>query len=797
MMRTLANLLICCMACIPLHGAEHITIQNANTDNPTLLYKQKPMLKTGPVSEDRVFMYAIGSDFFDHKAWFDYMEDFGFGFARVYPAHTWYEDQRDRSTKPLHPFEVRRYTKEGDPVVDLLKADREYWANFSRVLDEAEKRDIVVCIQLYQRWYWGNRAPRKRLFFQPTHNVNDIDEIYPDRVWKNMSDAYPDGKLWVVHRNFVNEVLNSVGHRRNVMIDLMNEGAIAEGMTKEWIEHTLEIIEAWEQKNGRDILVGMDIDHFLMKKDIDSLHWLLSHPSIEIIVGEDKWIYFSTDEMISMRSTYRKPMIWVNEKAVGYMDTFSLCDYPNRRLHYLWMGLMTKIQGLGLYDKENHTQLSLLEKPQAKELGDYNRTLMRFFDNDIKDYALLRNQSNIIKKAPALKHRVALASPKEVIVYLHKGFEQKQPAGAKLELGNLSLPGGSVPVKFVHPNTGKSSTYRALINKGGLTLTLPEFYENLAIAITSEQKTEYTKKRMAILSRDAKSRKVPKIPPKGRRIRVIFDTDAKNEIDDVWAIALAILCPERFKIEGFVAANFDNSRPETGPDSVEASFKEIHTILEKAGLAGKWPVLRGSHPMRYKYEPSESEGVDFIIEKAMESTPEDPLWIVGLGAATDIASAYLKEPRIKDRIVVFWHFRTRWPDKCWNFNVIGDVRAARTVFHSDMSFVLFDTGTHLYCPMEESERYLSYGPLGRYMHEYRYGGAYYQRPNKGFFDLGDIAVLVDPSLGSWEVADCPEVEWDLVYKFKGTKGKILRCYDVDRDRTYALLEEKLRTHAGK
>ena len=105
-MRTLLNLAICCLACVPLHGAEDITIRSANTDNPTLLYKRKPMLKTGPISEDRVFMYAIGSDFFDHDAWLNYMAESGFGFARVYPAHTWHEDQRDKSTRPLHPFEA-------------------------------------------------------------------------------------------------------------------------------------------------------------------------------------------------------------------------------------------------------------------------------------------------------------------------------------------------------------------------------------------------------------------------------------------------------------------------------------------------------------------------------------------------------------------------------------------------------------------------------------------------------------------------------------------------------------------
>ena len=41
--------------------------------------------------------------------------------------------------------------------------------------------------------------------------------------------------------------------------------------------------------------------------------------------------------------------------------------------------------------------------------------------------------------------------------------------------------------------------------------------------------------------------------------------------------------------------------------------------------------------MQYNFLPSPSEGVDFIIEKARASTPDDPLWIIGLGAATDMA----------------------------------------------------------------------------------------------------------------------------------------------------------------
>ncbi len=290
-------------------------------------------------------------------------------------------------------------------------------------------------------------------------------------------------------------------------------------------------------------------------------------------------------------------------------------------------------------------------------------------------------------------------------------------------------------------------------------------------------------------------RKVPVIPPRDRRIRLLIDSDCKNEIDDQYAIALAILSPERFAIEGFVGANFDNAWG--GPDGIEKSAREIELVLEKAGLAGRWPVKRGSHPMQYRSVPVDSEGVDFIVERAMAGTPDDPLWIVGLGAATDLASAYLKEPRIVDRVVVFWHFRTRWPEKCWNFNVFGDPRAARAIFHSPLPFVLFDTGTYLTCPMEESERMLKpYGALGAYLHDYRYTRPSFQSPRKGFFDMGDVAALVDPSLACWEETECPEVDWDLSYQFKGTLGSILRCYHVDRDRSFALLYERMRRAYG-
>jgi hypothetical protein len=99
--------------------------------------------------------------------------------------------------------------------------------------------------------------------------------------------------------------------------------------------------------------------------------------------------------------------------------------------------------------------------------------------------------------------------------------------------------------------------------------------------------------------------------------------------------------------------------------------------------------------------------------------------------------------------------------------------------------------------MDESERLVKpYGELGKYLHEYRHTQPWFAHPQKGFFDLGDIAALLDPDLACWAVTDCPEVDWDLDYQFKGSMGSILRCYHVDRDRTFALLYDKLKASLG-
>ena len=99
-----------------------------------------------------------------------------------------------------------------------------------------------------------------------------------------------------------------------------------------------------------------------------------------------------------------------------------------------------------------------------------------------------------------------------------------------------------------------------------------------------------------LVMNEAIERTVAQLPPSGQKIRVIFDTDIDNEIDDLYAIALAMFSPDRFVIEGFSAAHFAQRE---GSDSIERSYALLQQMIEVAGVCSAVPIVRGSHPMRY------------------------------------------------------------------------------------------------------------------------------------------------------------------------------------------------------
>lgn len=171
-------------------------------------------------------------------------------------------------------------------------------------------------------------------------------------------------------------------------------------------------------------------------------------------------------------------------------------------------------------------------------------------------------------------------------------------------------------------------------------------------------------------------------------VDAVIDTDAYNEIDDQFAISYALRSPERLNVQALYAAPFLNQRSVSPEDGMVKSEKEIHRLL--ALLGEEREVYAGSRT----YLPDEntpviSPAAEDLSRRAMAYSPEKPLYVVALGAITNVASALLLNPDIADRIVVVWlgGHALEWPDNR-EFNMQQDVAAARVVYGSGAPLVM-------------------------------------------------------------------------------------------------------------
>jgi inosine-uridine nucleoside N-ribohydrolase len=170
--------------------------------------------------------------------------------------------------------------------------------------------------------------------------------------------------------------------------------------------------------------------------------------------------------------------------------------------------------------------------------------------------------------------------------------------------------------------------------------------------------------------------------PSGR-IDVVLDTDTYNEIDDQYALAYLLRSPERLDLKAVYAAPFLNEKSTSPEDGMEKSHGEILRILDLAGsgsLAAS--AFKGSrHYLQDETAPEPSPAARDLAARAMAYSAEKPLYVAAIGAITNVASALLVNPGIRDRIVIVWLGGNAWD---WGdnaeFNMRQDVAAARVVF---------------------------------------------------------------------------------------------------------------------
>ncbi len=326
-------------------------------------------------------------------------------------------------------------------------------------------------------------------------------------------------------------------------------------------------------------------------------------------------------------------------------------------------------------------------------------------------------------------------------------------------------------------------------------------------------------------------------------VRMLLDTDTANEIDDQFALAWALLSPDQIEIEGVTAEpfSFQHHRPEllrahevmqTGqaetpqdidlvaayrswveglesvgtdpadvpfvpPDEgMELSYQEILTVYEKLGADPAGKVFRGTPGYLESVEnPPRNPAVEHIIERALASH-DKPLYVVAIGAVTNIAAALLLAPEIRRNMVVVW--TSAYPSNSHlcnapSLNLVQDKLASQIIFESGCAHVYlpgFHVGAQLSLSLPEMEQWVrGKGAIGDYLyHLYTHNPIHAQRGITGIewrtwiiWDVINIAWLLNPDWVPTDLRPAPVLDDELFWQHPDGRHLMREAHGINRD----------------
>lgn len=240
-------------------------------------------------------------------------------------------------------------------------------------------------------------------------------------------------------------------------------------------------------------------------------------------------------------------------------------------------------------------------------------------------------------------------------------------------------------------------------------------------------------------------------PPTQRRVRAVLDTDTYNEVDDQFALAYAVLAKDAIDLQAVYAAPFHNARSNGPGDGMERSYEEILRVLQRLDTPADGIVFKGSDAYLPGADvPVDSPAARDLIAKTGDMPDPHPLYVLTIGAPTNVASALLIEPAIARHIVVVWlggqphHWHT-----AREFNLKQDLHASRILFDSGVPLVQIpctNVAEHLRTTIPELQAWMKgKSAMGDYLFDIV--AAYHDNHfawSKVIWDISTVAWLVNP-----------------------------------------------------
>ena len=306
------------------------------------------------------------------------------------------------------------------------------------------------------------------------------------------------------------------------------------------------------------------------------------------------------------------------------------------------------------------------------------------------------------------------------------------------------------------------------------------------------------------------------------RARVIIDNDFSGDPDDLFQTAHHLLCPS-VEIPFIIGSHLSVGDP-WDPSTTQASsaVAKANELLGVMGMTGKLPVLTGSETAIVDVKtPQRTAAADAIIAEAMRDDKR-PLYYAAGAGLTDLASAWLIEPRIAERLILVWIGGLEYPDlalpppgaKGPEYNLRIDIKAGQAIFnHSTIPIWQVPRNVYRQMLFTHAEMQTQVRPLGKV-------GAYLidsiervmRWTGEVGFNIGDTYALgdsplvtltalqssfeADPSSSSYVVRPAPNLDDEGSY-IENATGRPIRVYtQIDTRLTFGDMIARLQILAS-
>lgn len=283
------------------------------------------------------------------------------------------------------------------------------------------------------------------------------------------------------------------------------------------------------------------------------------------------------------------------------------------------------------------------------------------------------------------------------------------------------------------------------------------------------------------------------------RFRVILDNDFAGDPDGLVQLAHHLLSPT-VDIRGIISSHLRAGDDwNTTNNSVANGIEAIRDLVQVMAIEDLPHIVAGSEtPMHSGDKPAMSQGAELILEEARRNDVSTPLYVLCGGSLTSIASAWLIDPTISEKLTVVWIGGPEYPghkDAPPNampieYNLFEDVIAGQVVFNSS-TLKLWQIPRNMYrdCNVSLAEmmiRMKNKSALGNYLFEKISAAARRNIESSGCFSeiysLGDSPLVLltalqtgfepAPASSQWVDLERPQINSAGQYEFEASKESV-------------------------